>query len=47
VKLPGIQATADKIGAVAGVATAVGIAAHAIATSASGRGKKEKDGGKK
>ncbi|MDP3260650.1 MAG: hydrogenase small subunit [Thermodesulfovibrionales bacterium] len=47
VKLPGIQATADKIGAVAGVATAVGIAAHAIATSASGRGKKEKDGGNK
>lgn len=48
VKIPGIagvEATADKIGAIAGVATAAGIAVHAIATAASGRAKGEKKGG--
>lgn len=48
VKIPGlggVEAGADKIGAVAAVATAVGIGIHAIATSASGRTKDE--GGKK
>ncbi len=48
VKIPGIagvETTADKIGAIAGVATAAGIAVHAIATAASGRAKGEKKGG--
>lgn len=45
VKMVGIQATADKIGAVAAVATAAGIAVHAVATAASGRAKGEKEGG--
>ena len=50
VKIPGIagvETTADKIGAAAAVATAAGIAAHAIATLASGRTKAEKEGGDK
>jgi len=47
VKMAGMQATADKIGAVAAAATAVGIAAHAIGSAASGRTKEEKEGGKK
>ncbi|HLB03004.1 MAG TPA: hydrogenase small subunit [Nitrospiria bacterium] len=45
VKIPGIggvEAGADKIGIVAGAATAVGIAAHAIGTAARGRFKGEK-----
>ena len=49
-KIPGIagvETTADKIGAAAAVATAAGIAAHAIATLASGRTKAEKEGGDK
>jgi len=44
VKIPGIggvEAGADKIGIVAGAATAVGIAAHAIGTAARGRFKGE------
>ncbi len=48
VKIPGlggVEAGADTIGAVAAVATAAGIAIHAVATSASGRTKK--DGGEK
>src|SRR3989304_4434596 len=50
VKIPGIagvETTADKIGAAAAVAAAAGIAAHAIATLASGRTKAEKEGGDK
>ena len=46
VKVPGIEgieAGADTIGIVAGAATAVGIAAHAIATAAKGRFKGEKE----
>ncbi len=49
VKIPGlggVEAGADKIGAVAAVATAVGIAVHAVATAGSGR-TEEKKGGKK
>lgn len=49
VKIPGlggVEAGADTLGTVAAVATAAGIAVHAVATSASGR-TKEKDGGKK
>jgi NiFe hydrogenase small subunit HydA len=49
VKIPGlggVEAGADTIGAVAAVATAVGIAVHAVGTAASGR-TKDKDGGKK
>jgi NiFe hydrogenase small subunit HydA len=49
VKIPGlggVEAGADKIGAVAAVATAAGIAVHAVATAGSGRTKEEK-GGKK
>jgi NiFe hydrogenase small subunit HydA len=45
VKIPGIggvEAGADKIGIVAGAATAVGIAAHAIGTAARGRFKGER-----
>ena len=42
----GVEAGADKIGAVAAVATAAGIAIHAVATKASGR-TKGKDGGEK
>jgi NiFe hydrogenase small subunit HydA len=38
----GVEAGADKIGIVAGAATAVGIAAHAIGTAAKGRFKEEK-----
>lgn len=48
VKIPGlggVEAGADTIGAVAAVATAAGIAVHAVATAASGRTKEE--GGKK
>jgi hydrogenase small subunit len=48
VKIPGlggVEAGADKLGAVAAVATAAGIAIHAAATAASGRTKD--DGGKK
>jgi dihydroorotate dehydrogenase len=44
VKIPGIggvEAGADKIGIVAGAATAVGIVAHAIGTAAKGRFKGE------
>ncbi|HSG04785.1 MAG TPA: hydrogenase small subunit, partial [Nitrospiria bacterium] len=40
VKIPGmggVEAGADKIGAVAGVATAIGIAAHALGSAAKGR----------
>lgn len=47
VKIPaggGVEATADKIGAVAAAATAAGIAIHAVASGASGR-TKEKEGG--
>ncbi len=47
VKIPGmggVEAGADKIGAVAAVATVAGIAVHAVATAASGR---TKEGGKK
>jgi NiFe hydrogenase small subunit HydA len=40
--LEGVEAGADTIGIVAGAATAVGIAAHAIATAAKGRFKEEK-----
>ncbi len=49
VKIPGlggVEAGADRIGAVAAIATAVGIAVHAATTAASGR-TKEKEGGKK
>jgi hydrogenase small subunit len=49
VKIPGlggVEAGADKLGAVAAVATAAGIAIHAVATKASGR-TKDKDGGEK
>ena len=49
VKIPGlggVEAGADKLGAIAAAATAVGIAVHAVATGASGR-TKEKEGGKK
>ncbi len=49
VKIPGmggVEAGADKIGAVVAVATAAGIAVHAVATAGSGR-TKEKEGGKK
>jgi NiFe hydrogenase small subunit HydA len=49
VKIPGlggVEAGADTLGAIAAAATAVGIAVHAAATSASGRTKEEK-GGKK
>ncbi len=49
VKIPGlggVEAGADTLGAIAAVATAAGIAVHAVATAASGR-TKEKDGGKK
>ncbi len=49
VKIPGlggVEAGADKLGAIAAAATAVGIAVHAAATGASGRTKEEK-GGKK
>jgi NiFe hydrogenase small subunit HydA len=49
VKIPGlggVEAGADKIGAVAAVATAAGIAIHAVATAGSGR-TEEKKGGKK
>jgi len=49
VKIPGlggVEAGADKLGAIAAVATAAGIAAHAATSVASGR-TKEKDGGKK
>ena len=45
--LGGVEAGADKLGAIAGVATVVGIAAHAIGTAASGRTKDKKDGGEK
>jgi len=45
VKMVGIQATADKIGAVAAAATAAGIALHAVGTALSGRIKGEKEGG--
>ncbi|HUL01062.1 MAG TPA: hydrogenase small subunit [Nitrospirota bacterium] len=44
--LGGVEAGADKLGAVAAVATAAGIAIHAVATKASGR-TKGKDGGEK
>lgn len=37
VKLPGIRATADRVGAVAGAATAIGIGAHLAGTVISGR----------
>lgn len=47
VKMVGIQATADKIGAVAAAATAAGIALHAVGTALSGRIKGEKEGGEK
>jgi NiFe hydrogenase small subunit HydA len=46
VKVPGIEgieAGADKIGLVAGAATALGIAAHAIGTAVTGRFKGEKE----
>jgi len=49
VKIPGlggVEAGADTLGAIAAAATAVGIAVHAAATSASGR-TKEEEGGKK
>jgi NiFe hydrogenase small subunit HydA len=49
VKIPGlggVEAGADKLGAIAAVATVAGIAVHAVSTSASGR-TKEKEGGKK
>jgi NiFe hydrogenase small subunit HydA len=49
VKIPGlggVEAGADKIGAVAAVATVAGIAVHAVATAGSGRTKEDK-GGKK
>jgi NiFe hydrogenase small subunit HydA len=49
VKIPGlggVEAGADKIGAVAAVATAAGIAVHAVATAGSGR-TQDKKGGKK
>lgn len=49
VKIPGlggVEAGADKLGAIAAAATVAGIAVHAVATSASGR-TKEKEGGKK
>jgi len=49
VKIPGlggVEAGADKLGAIAAVATAAGIAVHAIATGVSGR-TREKEGGKK
>ena len=44
VKIPGItgvEAGADKIGMVAGAATAVGIAAHAVGAAVSGRFKEK------
>ncbi len=47
VKIPGmggVEAGADTIGAVAAVATAAGIAVHAVATKASGRTKDDKGG---
>jgi NiFe hydrogenase small subunit HydA len=44
--LGGVEAGADTIGAVAAVATAAGIAVHAVATAGTGR-TKDKDGGKK
>lgn len=44
--LGGVEAGADKLGAIAAVATAAGIAVHAVATAASGR-TKEKKGGEK
>jgi NiFe hydrogenase small subunit HydA len=49
VKIPGlggVEAGADKIGAVAAIATAVGIGIHAVATSASGRTDDDSKGGK-
>ncbi len=49
VKIPGlggVEAGADTLGTIAAVATAAGIAVHAVATAASGR-TKDKDGGKK
>lgn len=49
VKIPGlggVEAGADKLGAIAAAATVAGIAVHAAVTSASGR-TKEKEGGKK
>jgi NiFe hydrogenase small subunit HydA len=48
VKIPGlggVEAGADKIGAIAAAATAAGIAVHAVATAASGR-TRGKEGGK-
>jgi hydrogenase small subunit len=47
VKLPGIEATVDKIGAAAAVVTAAGIAVHALGSAASGRIKGKDDGGEK
>jgi NiFe hydrogenase small subunit HydA len=49
VKIPGlggVEAGADKLGAIAAAATVAGIAVHAVATSASDR-TKDKEGGKK
>jgi NiFe hydrogenase small subunit HydA len=49
VKIPGlggVEAGADTLGTIAAVATAAGIAVHAVATAASGR-TREKVGGKK
>ncbi len=49
VKIPGlggVEAGADTLGTIAAVATAAGIAVHAVSTAASGR-TKDKDGGKK
>lgn len=42
----GVEAGADKIGIVAGAATAVGIAVHAVGTAVKGRFKAEKSAGK-
>jgi NiFe hydrogenase small subunit HydA len=39
--LGGVEAGADKIGIVAGIATAIGIAAHAVGTALAGRFKKQ------
>lgn len=49
VKIPGwggVEAGADKIGAIAAAATAAGIAVHALATAGSGRTKDKKGGDK-
>ena len=47
VKMAGMEATADKIGAAAAVVTAAGIAVHALGSAASGKMKGKDEGGEK